>query len=762
MALVDLATPLAEIHGIGPQFLTKVKRLGIETVRDLLWHFPTRYEDYSQIYPIADLIPGQEATVHGLVEEVSGRRTWKRRLYLVEVTISDETGSIRAVWFNQPYVRNVLQPGRTANLAGKVTAAEDGELYLSNPTYELTSEHERHETTHTGRIVPVYPETRGLTSKGIRYLVKPILERLAPLEEVLPREVLAAHGLPEVAVALRAVHFPDSLEEALIAKRRFALEDLFFLQLAQVRERLSLEREAAPAITPDLAAVKRLLAALPFELTLSQRQALWEILQDMAKPHPMNRFLQGDVGSGKTVVAAIAAIEVARAGYQAVFMAPTEILARQHYRTIAKLFPEFGGGVALLTSSESRAWYGDNLEEAMRKPALLKAIASGRVGITIGTHALLEKGVSFQSLALVVVDEQHRFGVSQRARLAKERRADSLQGKGSPLRKVSRSLSGHGTRRASEGGSQGASPALGGETPAFRAASLRQMIPHFLSMSATPIPRTLALTLFGDLDLSLITELPRDRKPIVTKAVVPEHRDRAYAFIRAQIKKGRQAFVICPRIDPPGPPESSKTYYGELQQLEVKSVKQEYDKLSKKVFSDLRVAMLHGRMKPKEKETVMRSFLERRQDILVATSVVEVGIDIPNATIMMIEGADRFGLAQLYQFRGRVGRGEHQSYCLLFTESTARTANPRLKAIVEARNGFELAERDLKLRGPGEFLGEAQAGMPDLAMKAIRNPELVKVARDAAMEVLRKDPTLAEHPSLADHLSQFEARVHWE
>ncbi|MEK7512793.1 MAG: ATP-dependent DNA helicase RecG [Patescibacteria group bacterium] len=737
MGGINLDDPLDAVRGIPPRFVTKLAGMGIATVRDLLWHFPTRYEDFSQVSTIADLIPNQEATVVARIVKIGSRRTWHRGLFLVEAVLADDSGEIRAVWFNQPYIRNVLQPGRLANFAGKVAVSKkEGEPYLSNPTYELVSEHQEHaDTTHTARIVPIYPETRGLTSKGFRYLIQPLLRAIPPLPEFLPPETLRASGLPEVNDALRTVHFPDTLDEAIAAKRRFAFEDLFLLQLVNALERTRRGTQRAPRIPPDIAGVKRTLSGLPFTLTASQKRALWEILQDLGRPAPMNRFLQGDVGSGKTIVAAVAALEAARAGFQATFMTPTEILARQHYRTLCATFHAFGGGVALLTAHEARVWYGHGLETEGKKTALIRDIAAGKIAIVIGTHALIEKAVSFGRLALVVVDEQHRFGVSQRAALA----------------------------------------AKGASTP------------HFLSMSATPIPRTLSLTLFGDLDLSLITELPKDRKPIVTRVVTPTERTATYAFIRGEIARGRQAFVICPRIEPT---TNDEQWFGRLtipsgaerltmkmwQTLEVKSVKAEYEKLSKHIFPDLRVAMLHGKLRPKEKERVMSAFAnapasagttagrsaDKRTDVLVATSVVEVGVDVPNATMMMIEGAERFGLAQLYQFRGRVGRGAHQSYCFLFTDSTSEATKRRLRYVVEAKNGFELAEHDLKLRGPGQFLGVSQTGMPDLAMKALQYPDLVSAAREAAFNTIQKDPTLARHRVLREWLAVFRKTVHWE
>ncbi|MEK7464312.1 MAG: ATP-dependent DNA helicase RecG [Patescibacteria group bacterium] len=702
--MTELNTLLEDVPSIGARFIKQIQKLGIETVRDLLWHFPTRYEDFSKIYNISDLIPNEEVTVRGVIKEVNSRRTWQRRLLMTEAFIDDETGTIRAVWFNQPYIRNTLQPGRLANFSGKVSSDEN-ELYLSNPTYELFRD-DSEETKHTARIVPIYPETRGLTSKGLRYLIKPVLDSIPKITETIPKETLASQGLPDINMALQEIHFPTSIEDAFMAKRRFAFEDLFFLQLHNLREKMRLQKEKAIPIKSEISGIKDLITRLPFELTVSQKKSLWEIVQDISKPNPMNRLLQGDVGSGKTIIAAIASIITAKNNCQSAFMAPTEILAQQHYQTFKNFFKDFELGVALLTASESKIFYGEGMETDLARAELLRHISSGKIRIVIGTHALIQKGVGFSNLALVVVDEQHRFGVEQRATLLKNK-----------------------------------------------------ILPHFLSMSATPIPRTLSLTLFGDLDLSLITELPKNRKAIITSTVKTAERTKAYDFIRKEVKNGRQAFVICPRIEPPDPDIATNDL---IAKLELKSVKEEYEKLSKKIFPNLRVDMLHGKMKAKEKGTAMKNFTERATDILVSTSVVEVGVDIPNATIMMIEGADRFGLAQLYQFRGRVGRGEHQSYCLLFTDSASQSTNQRLKSIVEAKNGFELAEHDLQIRGPGQFLGASQTGMPDLAMKAIQNPGFVKIAREAAEATLKTDPLLKKHPALLLGLNLFKKGVHLE
>ncbi len=771
MADIRLDASLENLPFIPKRFLPKLKRLEIKTVKDLLWHFPTRYEDWSEISPIADLHPGDEKTIQGEVISISLVRTPRRRMFVVKALISDESASISAVWFNQPYIKQSLPVGKLVSFSGKATLYKN-KLVLQSPKFEpiqtrigadksaqigADKSSFTRDTRHTARIIPIYPETKGLTSKGIRYLVQSVLDGIQPLQEFVPGRILGTLQLPEINQALRQIHFPEKRSEAAGARKSFAFRDLFLLQLKNLEQKEALRKQRAYPIQCNIGDIgtsdnlkingdirvvggpsvigspniKMVLGELPFELTPSQKKSLLEILHDIAKPHPMNRLLQGDVGSGKTIVAGVAALALASppSSLQAVFMAPTEILARQHYQTLTKFFVRFGGGIALLIAKEARVFYGDELETPVKKSHLIKDIAGGKVKIVIGTHALIQKEVGFQKLALAVVDEQHRFGVKQRATLSS---------------------------RGSEA-----------------------LVPHFLSMSATPIPRTLMLSVFGDLDLSLISELPKGRKNIITKIVDPSNRDKAYAFIRGEVRKGKQVFVVCPRIesrvpDPNDPNTSGSTnlqnsYSGHLDKFvvsdrlsEVKSVKEEYEKLAKEVFPDLRVAMLHGKLKSDEKKKVMTDFAQGETDILVSTSVIEVGVDVPNATIMMIEGAERFGLAQLYQFRGRVGRGEKQSFCFLFTESSSKTTSQRLQALLTAKNGFELAEEDLKIRGPGEFLGQSQTGLPDHAMRALQSPELLKEARAAAEEILKDDPALENYPLLKERLGRFKKEIHLE
>ncbi len=711
---IQLKTELSAIPGVGPKFSAKLQRLGIHTVNDLLWHFPFRYEDYSKVVPIGELAIDQSVTVQGMINQITTRRTWKKSLMITEAIIVDETGGIKAVWFNQPYVTNVLKQGHYYNFAGKVTKS-NREIYLASPSYEQIDSVRKGDAKHTAGLIPIYPETRGLTSKGLRFLIKPLLKQLETLEDFLPEEVLKENKFPSLQVALKRIHFPLQAVDAEGAKKRFAFENLFLLQLNNLKMKMQLAQEPALRMEIPEKELAQMVQQLPFQLTGSQKTSLEEIVKDLSQPRPMNRLLQGDVGSGKTVIAAVAALISARNGAQTAFMAPTEVLASQHYRTIVKTFPSFDGGVALLTASKNELSYGASLDQKITKAKLLKEIASGKVKIIIGTHAIIQKNILFANLGLAIVDEQHRFGVSQRAALLKQAPNEN-----------------------------------------------RKNIPHFLSMSATPIPRTLALTVFGDLDLSTITELPPGRKEIVTKIVDPEKRKKAYEFIREQIVKGRQAFVICPRIAPGELKEGEILTDAKRKAMELKSVTEEFEKLSTKVFPDLRVVMLHGKMKGAEKDAIMKDFHDKKYDILVSTSVIEVGVDVPNATIMMIEGADRFGLSQLYQFRGRVGRGEHQSYCLLFSGSESAETIKRLESLLDAKNGFELAEKDMQLRGPGQFLGENQTGLPDIAMDALQDILLVKATRDSAKAILSNDLVFTAHPALARKFQEFQRKIHLE
>ncbi|MEK7566172.1 MAG: ATP-dependent DNA helicase RecG, partial [Patescibacteria group bacterium] len=563
---LSLQTPLIDIKGVGPKFVERLKNLNIDTVKDLLWHFPFRYEDFSNISKIKDLKTGERATVNGVVKDVKMRRTWKKRMILLEAVVADETGTVKAIWFNQKFLITILKKGTTVNLAGKVQEDKKGFMFshpmfeiLSKKTIERLKEGDIEEIIsdldyfkHTGRLVPIYPETARLTSKAIRYLIKGVFDNVEKIAETLPDEILKKRGFLEINDALKKIHFPDSLEEAKDAKKRFSFEDLFYLQMSNIRQKKKLAKQKAYVFAFDEKYAESLINKLPFELTGSQKKAIFEVLRDFEKGHPMNRLLQGDVGSGKTIVAIIAALIVAKESKQTAFMAPTEVLARQHYQTFKKFFTKFERGVCLLTSSEAKIFYGDDMETEIKKAELIKKISLGEIKIIIGTHSLIQKSVDFKDSAFVVIDEQHRFGVDQRAEL------------------VSRKFSGE-----------------------------NKILPHFLSMSATPIPRTLSLTIFGDLELSIIDELPKNRKPIITKVVAPENRNKVYAFVRGQVKKGRQIFVVCPRIEiPPDEELEKKVVYKSMFSSweDTRAVKDEYEKLSKKIFPDLNVDMLHGKM----------------------------------------------------------------------------------------------------------------------------------------------------------------------
>jgi len=695
--MLDFSTRLDTLPTIKKTYWYGLKRLGIETVRDLFYHFPHRYEDYSVITTITELVADTKATIEGIVTKLSASKTWKRKLLLTEATIEDSSGTLRALWFNQRFVQTVLKEGQSIRLSGKVTSDRSG-LVMQSPAFERAER----TATHTGRVVPVYPETTGLTSKFIRWQIATLFKKLKTLPDPFDESILADLHLPDLWTALAYIHFPTQEKQVRLAEKRFAFEEMFFLQLKSLQVKETAAQGKAVSLTLRPEDREEFLKTLSFTLTKAQEKAITEILSDLEHDYPMNRLLNGDVGSGKTIVAALSMYTVATNGFQSTLLAPTEVLALQHAASFERLFTPLGKNVALLTGSSATL-----SGKPISRKALLQAIAAGIPDIVIGTHALLEDQVRFHSLALVVVDEQHRFGVAQRARLQEK----AFQ---------------------SEDGSD-------------------TSIPHFFTMTATPIPRTLALTLFGNLDLSILDEMPRDRKPIITRVAVSDAaRQKVYAFIEQEIHKSRQAFVILPLV------EESKAME------DVKAATTEYERLTAEVFPNRSIGLLHGRMKAKEKEAVMREFKDKKLDILVSTAVVEVGIDIPNATVMLIEGAERFGLSQLHQFRGRVGRGAGQSYCFLFPSDGKSPESARLQALEKTNSGFELAEIDLKLRGPGAFLGTRQSGLPDIAMEHLSNVKLIHIAHERASTVLAADPTLANHPLLRKALQNFEERIHLE
>ena len=707
---MNLSTPIEKLPRVGPQSQKRLKRLNIKTIKDLLYHFPHRYEDFSNLVKIADLPDENNETysIQGRVSEIKTFRAFRKRMNIVQAIIEDETGKIKVVWFNQPYLITSLKKGTLVSLAGKIKGQKSSK-YFSSPNYERITSNET-DLTHTGRLVPVYPETEGLSSKWLRFLVKPVLNQIGNLNESLPKEIIEKYKFLPLRKALWQIHFPTSLTEANQAKKRFSFEELFHLSIFVLRERLKLSQEKAQIVPININLMKKFTQGLPFKLTDAQRRSVWQILKDMEKPQPMNRLLEGDVGSGKTIVAIMALLNVAKNNYQTAFLAPTEILANQHQQTILNSLKTFKVKIGLMTSKTAFI----NKKKVTRKE-LAQAVAKGEVDLLIGTHAILQDyypttkkktPIKFKNLALVIIDEQHRFGTEQRASLCKQ----------------------------------------------------KTYLPHLLSMTATPIPRTLSLTIYGDLDLSILDQLPKGRKKVITKIIQEKDKSKTYRFVEEKIKEGRQAFVICPRIEPSQANENKINSVW----LEVKTVKEEYERLSQEVFPNLKIAMLHGRMKSEEKEKIMKKFKSGKTDILVSTSVIEVGVDIPNASVMIIEGAERFGLAQLHQFRGRIGRSEHQSFCFLFTDNPGLIYNRRLRAIVNCQDGFELAEKDLQIRGPGDFTGQRQWGLPDLAMASLADTLLVSRARNEAKEILKKDPNLKNYPQLKNKVKEIQERIHLE
>lgn len=715
---LQLSDPVFKVRGVGPRYLKYLNKLGIKTIKDLLWHFPFRYEDFSQIKKIKELQPDETCSLIVTIAKMSLRRSYRKRIFIIEAKASDDTGTIDIIWFNQLYLIKTIPPGTTLSLSGKVKA-KGKKLILSSPSFEIISSQRLDEDffedlKHTGRLVPIYPETEGLSSRAFRYFIKPLLNTSLNISEYLPDFLLKKKHLLPLKTALNQIHFPVSLTLAQKAKERFIFESLLFSQLYLLKIKKKTSLLPYPKIKLDIKFLKSFVKALPFSLTEAQRKSLWEIAKNLNN-QLMNRLLEGEVGSGKTVIALAASLLSLNSQYQVAFMAPTEILARQHFEKFKSFTKNYKVKIALLTSSEAKI-YDQEFEGKISKRALNKIINSSLPIIVIGTHALIQKNIHFNKLGLVIVDEQHRFGVEQRKKLL--------------------------------------SPNI-----------ITKEIPHFLSLSATPIPRTLALVFYGDMDLSILDELPQERKKVITKVVPPKDKEKVYQFIREEVKKGRQIFVICPRIEeneisPFAFSAKNLISLAEKINYEVKTVKKEYKKLSEDIFPDLKVNMLHGKMKSQEKEKIMKQFQENKINILVSTSVVEVGIDIPNATVMVIEGAEHFGLAQLHQFRGRVGRFKYQSYCFLFTESSSKTIYSRLESLVKYNNGFKLAEIDLSLRGPGEFLGTKQSGIPDLLMNSLLNKEMIEEVHQVAQNLLLEDYNLKKWPLFSTTFKDFIKQTH--
>jgi ATP-dependent DNA helicase RecG len=667
----------ARMLGTRDDYIVKLRQMGIRTLRDLLLYFPRTYRDEQDFTRVIDARTDEVNVLQGRLKSIFNIRTRTGKT-VTKAVFQDETGELPVMWFNQSHLKEMFFKGSEIILTGKLKY-ERGRSMLMSPKYERPKK----ELLHTGRIVPVYPESEGVTSKWLREKIHKMLPYAQYIEDYMPKWVLEKEGLMALPEAIYHIHFAEDEEHLAKAKERLAFDELFILQFLALRRKklwqqqyLHEDRSVPPEDIQDF------LDVLPYELTGAQKRVVSEILTDIRKDHPMLRLVQGDVGSGKTVVAAAAIFAVQQSGMQTALMAPTEILAKQHYKGLMKLLAPFEMNIQLLTGSTGAA----------EKADVLRQMATGTCDLVIGTHSLIQEGVNFSNLGLAVVDEQHRFGVKQR---------DMLKVHGSP---------------------------------------------HILSLSATPIPRTMALTIYGDQDLSILDEMPPGRQEIVTRIVPEAKRNDSNFWVSDQVAKGRQVFVICPLVE-------------ESESIEVKAATKEYKRLSEAVFPQHRLALLHGRMKSENKDEVMRRFGAGEIDILVSTSVVEVGIDVPNATIMIIEGAERFGLAQLHQFRGRVGRGEHQSYCFLFTGSESPDGLRRLKYMVQYSSGFDLAEMDLMLRGPGEVFGIRQSGIPDLRFASLTDADFLMRVRERAVQLLENDIELASHPRFAMKIADIEAKA---
>lgn len=675
----NLAAPLSKVLRTTQFHIRRLKDLGIENVKDFLTYFPRMYTDQREICRIIDIQIDARNTVRGTIKSIATAPTWRRRMQVTTALLSDESGSIELVWFNQAYLAKTLIPGTEVMVAGKIKYdKKHSKIIFQNPDVEII----KPEQIHTARIVPVYHETEKISSKWIREKLFPLLPFAEYFPEYLPEEILKKYHLMPYSQAVRNAHFPTSGKTLEEAKHRLSFDELFLLQLAALQRRYMWRKLASKnqkQMPVDWELIKSFISSLPWSLTKAQKKAIYEIINDLARPFPMSRLLEGDTGSGKTVVAAAAVLHAIKTGFQACLLAPTEILARQHFKTFSKLLNKFEMKPELLIGAMTDK----------EKNAVIQKLKTGEIKFIIGTHALLQNSVSFKNLGLAVIDEQHRFGVRQR---------EILKSYGSP---------------------------------------------HVLSLTATPIPRTLALILYGDQDLSVLDEMPEGRQKVLTRIVPEEKRQKAYKWIENEIKQGRQAFIVFPLIE-------------ESPELEIKAAVQEFIRLKEEIFPRLKLGLLHGQMPTTEKAEIMNSFSTGEIQILVSTAVVEVGVDVPNATIMMIEGAERFGLAQLHQFRGRVGRSDQKSYCFLFPTLQNPQIFQRLHALEKYNSGFQLSEIDLQLRGPGAVYGTAQSGIPDLKMASLTDSITIKEARESAETIIKQDPELKTYDELRAKIAEQE------
>lgn len=673
---MDLNSPLSDIKGVGEESAKKFAVLGIKNLQALATHYPRRYDDYSVVLPIARIKPGT-VTIKALIKQAKGRYV-RRGMHITEAVASDASGSVRLIWFNQPYRAGALKADTEYYVSGEFQLSHQ-RLSIMNPSVELASNF----PVNTARIVPVYRETKGLKSNQIRKVVREVMPLIQGLKESLPTWVIDEHKLMNRAQAIQEMHFPRSMEALDEARRRLGFEEVFSLTLAALLNKHELLQETAIGIPFDKTLAKDFASHLPFQLTDAQRKAVWQIYKDMEKDQPMNRLLEGDVGSGKTVVAAMAAVMTMKHGFQVALMAPTEILARQHAETIYKLLQPLGmaDSVGLLVGGM----------KPIEKTRARDKIASGDVRFIIGTHALIQEKVDMHKLGLVIVDEQHRFGVDERKKL--------------------QAKAGHAV--------------------------------HLLSMTATPIPRSLALTLYGEMDITVIDTKPPGRKAIHTKICSPNSRASLYKKIEGELEKGRQLFVVTPLIS-------------ESEVLPVRSAEDVYTDLQKRIFKHRRVGLLHGKMKPTEKAHIMQAFIDHTIDILVSTTVIEVGVDVPNASMMLLENAERFGLAQIHQLRGRVGRGEHQGYCFLMMGDSTQPSR-RLRALEQTNDGFALAEMDLEIRGPGAIYGQTQHGQLDLKIAKLTDVHLIAAARRSAQQFIDSNSNLVQYKELHQRVQKLRA-----
>ncbi len=707
-----------------------LERMGLSKIKDLLFYFPSRYTDISEVRHINTLEKGENVTILGTISKLATKKSFKSKIPMSEATLSDITGSIKIVWFHQPYLAKMLKEGSIVRVTGKISESTTYGLTLTNPEISPSDvlPIDLHDSLFNRENVvqqfgyPVYGESKGITSLWIYHAIQKILKSdiIKNIKDYLPEYILEKYSLPALHTALIWIHMPQRKNHADIARKRFAFEEVFFIQLARQQERKAYEELFSYKLKIPESDIEDFISRFPFTPTHAQQSAIDTILDDLKKDKPMSRLVEGDVGSGKTFIAATIAYAVIKnrpvgqnfGNLQVAYMAPTEVLATQLYENFISYFEHTGISIALITGSGCRKYpsksaHWENGQQVktwtpIARNQLLKWVKNGEIPIVIGTHALISKSVEFEDLGLVVIDEQHRFGTNQRMKLAKKE--------------------GHA--------------------------------PHYLSMTATPIPRTLALTIYGDLDLSIIDEMPAGRKKVITEIIGENKREKAYEEIKKELVNGRQLYVICPKID--------SEDEGEKIKLDVKSVTVEAKRLKKDIFPEYRIEIMHSKMTKQKKEEIMQEFKDHEIDILVSTSVIEVGVNVPNATVIVIEGAERFGLAQLHQLRGRVIRSNHQSYCYLFANAKTDKTIDRLKALTKASSGFELAELDLSLRGAGLLGGDKQWGITDLGMEAIKNIKMVEAARSEAINLIEKDATLASFPLLSQTLLDRDLDLHFE